>query len=243
MIEARNLRKHFGPVTAVQDVSFKAADGTVTGLLGPNGAGKTTSLRMIYGLVRPDSGTIRVDGLDVVADPIAAQSRLGVLPDQSGLYQRLTPREHIRYFANLQGIYGQELETRMQSWLDLLDLKAVADRRVGGFSHGERTKVAIARALIHNPQNVVLDEPTNGLDVSSTRTVRDVIRRMKAENKCVVFSSHVMQEVSALCDRIVVIAAGRVVAEGTADELLAKTGKADLEDAFVSLVGLQGEAV
>jgi sodium transport system ATP-binding protein len=242
MIRTQNLKKHFGSVLAVQDVSFSAADGTVTGLLGPNGAGKTTSLRMIYGLVKPDSGRIEVDGHDAVANPLAAQACLGVLPDQSGLYPRLTPREHIRYFANLQGITGDELERRMQTWLDLLDLKAMADRRVGGFSHGERTKVAMARALIHNPQNVVLDEPTNGLDVVSTRTVREVIRRLKGENRCVLFSSHVMQEVSALCDRIVVIARGRVVAEGTAEELLATTGKTSLEDAFVTLVGPQGEA-
>jgi len=193
MIRTQNLKKHFGSVLAVQDVSFSAADGTVTGLLGPNGAGKTTSLRMIYGLVKPDSGKIEVDGHDAVANPLAAQACLGVLPDQSGLYPRLTPREHIRYFANLQGITGDELERRMQTWLDLLDLKAMADRRVGGFSHGERTKVAMARALIHNPQNVVLDEPTNGLDVVSTRTVREVIRRLKGENRCVLFSSHVMQ--------------------------------------------------
>jgi len=242
MIRTQNLRKHFGSVVAVEDVSFSAADGTVTGLLGPNGAGKTTSLRMIYGLVKPDAGKIEVDGHDAVANPLAAQACLGVLPDQSGLYPRLTSREHIRYFANLQGIGGDELERRMQDWLDLLDLKAMADRRVGGFSHGERTKVAMARALIHNPQNIVLDEPTNGLDVSSTRAVREVIRRLKSENRCVLFSSHVMQEVSALCDRIVVIARGRVVAEGTADELLAKTGNATLEDAFVTLVGPQGEA-
>jgi len=242
MIRAQSLRKSFGNVVAVQDVSFTAANGTVTGLLGPNGAGKTTSLRMVYGLVKPDQGNIQVDGNDVAANTSAAQACLGVLPDVSGLYPRLTPREHVRYYANLQGISGADLEQRMQSWFDLLDLKSVADRRVGGFSHGERTKVALARALIHNPQNVVLDEPTNGLDVVSTRAVREVIRRLKSENRCVVFSSHVMQEVSALCDRIVVIARGRVVAEGSSEELLALTGNTNLEDAFVSLVGPQGEA-
>jgi len=242
MIRVQNLRKHFGSVTAVEDVSFTAADGTVTGLLGPNGAGKTTSLRMIYGLIRPDAGSIEVDGHNVAGDPLVAQACLGVLPDQSGLYPRLTPREHIRYFGNLQSVPSGELESRMETWLQQLDLKTVADRRVGGFSHGERTKVAMARALIHNPQNIVLDEPTNGLDVSSTRAVRDVIRRLKAENKCVLFSSHVMQEVSALCDRIVVIARGRVVAEGTSDELLALTGQSNLEDAFVSLAGPEGQA-
>ncbi len=241
MIRVENLRKHFGSVVAVQDVSFTAADGTVTGLLGPNGAGKTTSLRMIYGLIKPDAGSIQVDDVDRIAHPLEAQARLGVLPDQSGLYPRLTPREHIRYFANLQGDNRPDLEQRIQNWIDILDLKAMADRRVGGFSHGERTKVALARALIHNPQNVLLDEPTNGLDVNSTRAVREVIRRLKAQNRCVVFSSHVMQEVSALCDRIVVIAAGRVVANGTPYELLEQTGKTSLEDAFVSLTGSHSE--
>ena len=242
MIQVTNLRKHFGPVTAVDDVSFTAADGTVTGLLGPNGAGKTTSLRMIYGLIKPDAGSIQIDNHDALKDTLGAQGCLGVLPDQSGLYPRLTPREHIRYFGALQGVPANEVEGRMETWIEQLDLKSVADRRVGGFSHGERTKVAMARALVHNPQNIVLDEPTNGLDVSATRAVRDVIRKLKAENRCVLFSSHVMQEVSALCDRIVVIAHGRVVAKGTSDELLALTGKTNLEDAFVSLAGPHGEA-
>jgi sodium transport system ATP-binding protein len=239
MIRAENLKKSFGTHLAVDGVSFTAPDGVVTGLLGPNGAGKTTSLRMVYGLMKPDSGSISIDGCDVLADPIAAQRHLGVLSDQSGLYPRLTSREHIRYFGELQGVPAAELEKRMDSLIDILDLKSIADRRAGGFSHGERAKVALARALVHNPQNIILDEPTNGLDVMSTRAVRDVIRHLKAENRCVVFSSHVMQEVSALCDRIVVIAAGRVVAEGTADDLIALSGKTTLEDAFVELVGLQ----
>jgi sodium transport system ATP-binding protein len=222
-------------------ITLEISAGEVFGLLGPNGAGKTTSLRMIYGLLKPDGGTISVDGLNVAADPLAVQSRLGVLPDQSGLYVRLTPREHIRYFGNLHGLDGAELEKRIENLAQILDFKHVADRRVEGFSHGERTKVALARALVHHPQNILLDEPTNGLDVMSTRAVRDVIRHLKAEGRCVLFSSHVMQEVSALCDHIVVIAAGRVVAEGTADELLAVTGKGTLEDAFVALSGAQGE--
>jgi len=242
MIRVRDLRKHFGAVKAVDGVSFEVPDGSVTSLLGPNGAGKTTSLRMIYGLMKPDSGTIEVDGVDAVADPLGAQSRLGVLPDVSGLYPRLTAREHIRYFGNLQGLNGPELETRINKWIEILDLTKVADRRVGGFSHGERTKVAIARALVHGPQNVLLDEPTNGLDVMSTRAVREVIRHLKAEGRCVMFSSHVMQEVSALSDRIVIIAGGRVIAEGTAPELVALSGKATLEDAFVSLTGLSHDA-
>ncbi len=242
MIRAVDLRKRFGTVMAVDGISFTAPDGAVTGLLGPNGAGKTTSLRMIYGLMQPDGGRIEVDGQDLFADPLAAQARLGVLPDAAGLYPRLTAREHIRYFGRLQGLKGAALETRSQSWIDLLDMREFADRRVAGFSHGERTKVALARALVHQPQNILLDEPTNGLDVMSTRVIRDLIRRLRAEGRCVLFSSHVMQEVSALCDRIVVIARGRVAAEGTSDELLALTGKSNLEDAFVLLAGQEAHA-
>jgi sodium transport system ATP-binding protein len=241
MIHAQHLRKQFGAVTAVDDVSFSAPDGAVTGLLGPNGAGKTTSLRMIYGLMRPGAGSVEIDGIDMARRPLEAQARIGVLPDISGLYPRLTAREHIRYYGHLQGIAGPELESRIRNWTEILGLQDVIDRRVAGFSNGERTKVALARALVHNPQNILLDEPTNGLDVMSTRAVRDLIRHLRAQGRCVVFSSHIMQEVSALCDRIVVIAQGRVVAEGTPEELLHLTGKTSLEDAFVQLAGPQGE--
>ena len=239
MIRAEGLRKRFGSVIAVDHVSFTAPDGAVTGLLGPNGAGKTTSLRMVYGLMKPDAGRIEVDGMDLLADPLAAQAHLGVLPDVSGLYPRLTPREHIHYFGRLHGIARADLEARTQHWIDLLDMRSFADRRVAGFSHGERTKVALARALVHQPQNILLDEPTNGLDVMSTRTVREVIRRLRADGRCVLFSSHVMQEVSALCDRIVVIAKGRVAAHGTPEELVQLTGTSSLEDAFVALTGVE----
>lgn len=236
MIRVENLRKHFHSTTAVDGISFSALDGTATALLGPNGAGKTTSLRMISGLLKPDAGSVNVDGDDVVATPRTVQSRLGVLPDQSGLYGRLTAREHIRYFGNLHGLRGDALERRVDKWIGILDIGALADRRVAGFSHGERTKVALARALVHEPKNILLDEPTNGLDVMSTRIVRDVVRRLKSEGRCVLFSSHVMQEVSAVSDRIVVLAGGRVVAEGTSAELLAMTRSGTLEDAFVSLL-------
>lgn len=239
MIRVENLRRNFGSVVAVDGVSFTAPDGAVTGLLGPNGAGKTTTLRMIYGLLKPDTGLIDVDGVDLLRDPQGGQERMGVLPDVSGLYPRLTSREHIEYFAELRGMKPVEIRSRIETWLDSFDMRAIADRPVAGFSHGERTKVALVRALIHEPRNVLLDEPTNGLDVMSTRAVRDLIRRLRDQGRCVVFSSHIMQEVSALCDRIVVIAAGRVVAEGTPDELRQQAGKADLEDAFVSLVGLE----
>ncbi len=242
MIRVENLCKRFGTKQALQGVTFSASDGTVTGLLGPNGAGKTTSLRMIYGLMKPDDGSITVDGCDVASDPQSVQARLGVLPDQSGLYGRLTPREHIRYFGNLHGLTGLDLERHIEKWIDNLDLKSIADRPVAGFSHGERTKVALSRALVHEPQNILLDEPTNGLDVMSTRAVRAVIRNLRAEGRCVLFSSHVMQEVSALCDRIFVIASGQVLAQGTPKELLELTGRTTLEDAFVSLVGPEAGA-
>ena len=243
MIRAEGLRKRFGTVTAVDGVSFTAEDGAVTGLLGPNGAGKTTTLRMLYALMKPDEGHIHVDDIDAVADPQGAQARLGVLPDTSGLYPRLTSREHIQYFGRLQGLPPAVIAERTRQLEQRLDMSSIADRRTGGFSHGERTKVALARALVHDPNNVLLDEPTNGLDVMSTRAVRDLIRRLRAEGRCVLFSSHVMQEVSALCDTIIVIARGRVVASGTPDGLREQAGQRDLEDAFVVLAGLEPEAV
>ncbi|AFE09578.1 sodium ABC transporter ATP-binding protein NatA [Corallococcus coralloides DSM 2259] len=237
MIEARNLHKRFGSVTAVHDVTFTAEDGVITGLLGPNGAGKTTTMRMLYTLVRPDGGTATVDGVDVAKQPEAARRALGVLPDARGLYPRLTAREHARYFGELHGLSGAALDARVEELVELLDMKDIADRRTEGFSQGERVKVALARALVHGPRNVLLDEPTNGLDVMATRSVRTLLRKLKAQGCCVVFSSHVMQEVAALCDRIVVVARGRVVADGTADALRASTGKDSLEEAFVSVIG------
>jgi len=239
MISVENLHKRFGEVIAVDGVSFNAQDGAVTGLLGPNGAGKTTTLRMLYTLMRPDQGDIIVDGINAVADPQGARFALGVLPDVSGLYPRLTAREHIEYFGQLQGIIGSDLRSRTDQLLTMLDMTEIADRRVAGFSHGERTKTALARAIVHNPRNVLLDEPTNGLDVMSTRAVREIIRRLKNEGHTVLFSSHVMQEVSALCDTIVVIARGRIVASGSPDDLRRQTGHDDLEDAFVTLSDLQ----
>jgi sodium transport system ATP-binding protein len=237
MIVARDLRKSFGTVRAVDGVSFTADDGAVTGILGPNGAGKTTTLRMLYAVMRPDTGDIRIDGADAVATPQLARARMGVLPDGYGLYPRLTAREHVHYFGELHGLAGRALRDRAEELLELLGMTALADRRVAGFSHGERTKVAFARALVHAPQNILLDEPTNGLDVMSTRAVREIIRGLRREGRCVLFSSHVMQEVSALCDVVIVIARGRVVASGTPDALRAQTGADSLEDAFVALAG------
>jgi sodium transport system ATP-binding protein len=237
MIRVQNLKKSFGLVQAVKDVSFIAEDGRITGLLGPNGAGKTTSLRVIYTLLKPDSGTASVDGLDTQKDAQAVLKRIGALPDSHGLYPRLTARENVRYYGRLHGLEGYALETRITALCKVLEMEDFIDRRTDGFSNGQRVKVAIARALIHNPQNILLDEPTNGLDVMSTRAMREMIRRLREEGKCVVFSSHIMQEVSALCDHIVVIAGGLVAAAGTAEELKQATGRDTLEDAFVAAIG------
>jgi sodium transport system ATP-binding protein len=237
MIRTAELHKRYGEKVAVDDVSFVAPDGCITGLLGPNGAGKTTTLRMVSTLVRPDRGRAEVDGCDAQRDRDGVLRNLGMLPDARGLYPRLTARENVRYFGRLHDLDGATLERAMGELFELLDMGELADRRVHGFSQGERMKVAIARALIHAPHNVVLDEPTNGLDVMSTRAMRDVIRRLKSDGRCVVFSSHVMQEVAALCDEIVVVARGRVVARGTPEALRDQTGKKDLEEAFVAVIG------
>ena len=237
MIEVQNLHKKFKKVVAVDDVSFTAEDGHITGLLGPNGAGKTTTLRILYTILRPNAGTARVDGFDVVTQVREVQRHIGVLPDSGGLYPRLTAREHIRYFGRLHGQKGAALEANIEALIKLLDMQDIADRRCEGFSHGQRLKVAIARALVHQPRNILLDEPTNGLDVMSTRAMRGIIRRLRDDGKCVLFSSHVMQEVSALCDHIVVIAHGQVAADGTPDELRQATGQANLEEAFVTVIG------
>ncbi|MDO1528975.1 ATP-binding cassette domain-containing protein [Fulvimonas sp. R45] len=237
MIEVSNLRKAFGKVQAVDGVSFRARDGEITGLLGPNGAGKTTTLRMLYTLMKPDGGEVRVDGVDAAADPLAVRRTLGVLPDARGLYKRLTARENIEYFARLHGVETPQLHARREALVDALEMRDILDRRTEGFSQGQRVKTAIARALIHDPRNVILDEPTNGLDVMATRGLRQFMQALKAEGRCVLFSSHIMQEVAALCDRIVVIAHGRVVADETPDALRAQTGENNLEDAFVKIIG------
>ncbi len=243
MIEVDGLRKSFGgrravpPVVAVDGVSFAAPDGAITGLLGPNGAGKTTVLRMLATLVVPDAGQARVGGLDVVQDRYAVRSGIGVLSDARGLYQRLTARENVRYYGELHGLAGAALDARVELLLDTLGLGPLADRRTLGFSQGERMKVAIARALVHDPATILLDEPTNGLDIMSVRALREQLKALRASGKCLLFSSHVMQEVAALCDRIVILARGRVVAHGTADELVAQARTTSLEDAFVHLLG------
>jgi sodium transport system ATP-binding protein len=242
MIRADSLAKRFGEVEAVRHVSYTAPDGRITGLLGPNGAGKTTTLRMISTLVEPTDGAASVDGLDSRRFAIAVRARLGVLSDARGLYARLTARENITYYGELRGLARSTIAAAIEKSAAWLDMKELLDRRTEGFSQGEKMKVAIARALVHDPQNVMLDEPTNGLDVMTTRAMREVVRRLRDEGKCVLFSSHVMQEVSALCDEIVIVARGSVVASGTPASILQASGCDNLEDAFVMLSGAPAAA-
>lgn len=237
MIEVQEISKSFGKVNAVQNVSFFAANGQITGLLGPNGAGKSTTLRMLYTLLKPDSGVARINGFNIIESRIDVQRCIGVLSDAQGIYTRLTARENIRYFGQLHDLQGDELEKMINRLLTLLDMQAIADRKTEGFSTGERLKVAIARALVHDPGNVLLDEPTNGLDVKSTRAMRQFITRLRDEGKCILLTSHIMQEVAALCDHIVIISNGVVSTQGTPDELLQRTGKTNLEDAFIKIIG------
>jgi len=237
MIQVNSLYKSFGAVQALRGVSFTAPDGHITGLLGPNGAGKTTTLRILYTLLRPDRGSASIDGYDTVSQSLEVQSHIGVLPESHGLYPRLTARENIRYYGQLRGLYGDRLEQKIDQLIDLLEMNDFAERRSDGFSSGQRGKVAIARSLVHDPSNVLLDEPTNGLDVISTRSMRTFIKRLSEEGKCVLFSSHIMQEVSALCDNIIILHKGEVVASGTPEELLRTTGQSNIEDAFVSAIG------
>ncbi len=241
MIRVEGLRKGFrtrgGVIQAVDGVSFTATDGSITGLLGPNGAGKTTTLRMLYTLMQPDAGRVLVDGLDVAVAPAQVRARLGVLPDARGIYKRLTARENIAYFGALHGLSPAGIAARTAELCGALGMDDFIDRRAEGFSQGQRTKTAIARALVHDPRNVVLDEPTNGLDVMTTRALRQFLRGLKDAGRCVLLSSHILQEVAQLCDRVVIMASGRVVAEGSPAEIRAATGCASLEDAFVQVIG------
>jgi len=237
VITVQGLSKAFGRIQAVRDVSFTAGNGQITGLLGPNGAGKTTTLRMLYSLLPPDRGQIRIDGLDPTRDTMAVKRTLGVVPDGRGLYARLTARENIAYYGELHGLDKSTLRQRIDTLVATLDMGEFIDRRTEGFSQGQRVKVAIARAMVHAPRTVLLDEPSNGLDVMSTRALRRYILGLKADGHSVVLSTHIMQEVAALCDRVVIIARGAVAADGTAAELLARSGCDTLEDAFVKLIG------
>ena len=240
MIEAQGLSKRFGNVAAVSGVSLRALDGRITGLLGPNGAGKSTTLRILYTVLPPDSGDACVDGISVVGDPLAARHHMGVLPHGAGLYPNLTARENVLYFGALHGLSRPEQRSRTAELIRQLEMEEFADRPARGFSQGQRIKTALARALVHRPRNILLDEPTNGLDVMAVRTLRALLQRLRDEGHCILFSSHVMQEIAALCDEVVVIAHGVVAAQGTPGELRSRAGTESLEEAFVRLVGATG---
>ncbi|RYV03840.1 ABC transporter [Shewanella sp. OPT22] len=237
MINVSNLKKKIGDVQALDDLSFTAENGQITGLLGPNGAGKTTCLRTLFGLLKADEGFAEIENINVAKDPIAAKQQLGLFPDPFGLYERLTPREYIQYYAELSGLSSIEAKLATTDVITQLSLEDIADRRCKGFSQGQRMKTALAQAIVHKPSNIILDEPTRGLDVMSTRQLRDCLQALKAQGHCVLFSSHVMQEVAALCDKVIVMAKGKVVAEGSPQELCQLTGKESLEDAFIALIG------
>jgi sodium transport system ATP-binding protein len=235
MIEIAELAKSFGAVKAVDGASFTAPDGAITTLLGANGSGKTTTLSMVLGLLKPDNGTAQVDGIDVREAARQVRRQIGWFPDAFGLYPRLTAREHVRYFGELHGMKGQALEEAISRTLAELDMTDIADRRTEGFSTGQRMKVALARALVHSPPNLILDEPTRGLDIMSVRLLRATLRRLREQGRCILMSSHVMAEVEDLSDKVVVLSAGQVVAEGTAQQIVERTGAPNLEEAFVKL--------
>lgn len=237
MIEAHNLRKQFGAVAALREVSLRAPDGQITGLLGPNGAGKSTTLRILYTVLKPNSGDALIDGVSAIRAPLEARKKIGVLSHGAGIYPNLTARENILYFGALHGLPRAEREARAAELIALLEMEEFADRIAKGFSQGQKIKAALARAIIHRPRNVLLDEPTNGLDVMAVRTLRRLLKRLRDEGHCLLFSSHVMQEVAALCDEVVVIAHGTVVASGTPEDIRTRTGESSLEDAFVHLIG------
>ncbi len=240
MIEARNLCKQFGPVRAVHEVSFAAADGEITGLLGPNGAGKSTCLRLLYGVLEADAGKCLIDGLDVAGETSLARARLGVLPHGAGLYGNLTARENIGYFGSLHGVPAETVRARTEELAERLEMGAFLDRRAKGFSQGQRLKTALARALVHQPKNLLLDEPTNGLDVTSIRALRELLHALRRDGHCILFSSHIMQEVAALCDRVVILGAGRVLAAESPAQLRAAGNHASFEEAFVHLLESDG---
>jgi sodium transport system ATP-binding protein len=235
LLKLLNKKSLSKPVHAVSNVSLTAPDAQITGLLGPNGAGKTTTLRMIAGLISPDAGTITVDGVNVLTTPQQALARMGVLSDARGLYPRLTARENIIYYGKLQGMPQEQAGARAETLAEMLEMKPLLDRRTDGFSQGERMKTALARALIHDPPNIVLDEPTNGLDVLATRSLRESLRVLRDTGKCIVFSTHIMQEVEKLCDDVVIVSQGRTVAHGTVQALKAQAQQQDFEETFVTL--------
>jgi sodium transport system ATP-binding protein len=241
MVEVTDLHMHFGAVRALTGVSFVALDGAITGLLGANGAGKTTTLNIVSGLCEPGRGSVAVDGRPA-GDPLDRRRHVGALLDDKGLYPRLTARENVAYYGALRGFSGVELTRRVQRAIAAVGIESLAERRTHGFSQGERMKVALARAIVHEPTNVILDEPTNGLDVPSARTFKNTLSRMREHGVCIVFSSHLIHDVSALCDSVVIVSRGRSVAQGEPEQLCRQTGCRTLEEAFLALTGHEQEA-
>lgn len=236
MIELQAVQKSWGPVQAVRHVELQAPAGCITTLLGGNGSGKTTTLRMLMGLVRPDRGAIRVAGTDVGRDPVAARRRIGYFPDHPGLNPRLTPVEHWRFVAGLHGMARARIDRRVDELVAELGLEGLARRPVQGFSTGERMLVALGRALVHTPAYLVLDEPARGLDIENLARLRELLRRQRSAGTGILMSSHVLQEVEAVSDRIVVMARGRSLAAGSLEELLARTPQRSLEGAYLQIV-------
>ena len=237
MIEVTTLRKRFGAVHALDGTTFTVRSGSIAGLLGPNGAGKTTTIRILFGLLRPDEGSVIVHGIDPIRDPLLARKNLGILTDQVGLYERLTTRENMEYFGELHGLERLTIRKRIDEVVELLGMENILSRKTQGFSQGERLKVALARALLHNPGTLLLDEPTRGLDVMGTRALRTALKALRDRGCCMILATHVMQEVSHLCDDVIVIAKGKTVAQGSPQQLCERTGLSNLEDAFVRLIG------
>jgi sodium transport system ATP-binding protein len=235
LVEAHGLQKRFRTFHAVRGVSFQCYAGEVFGLLGPNGAGKTTTIRMLTTILRPTAGTARIAGHDVIDDPGAVRRVIGVLPENTGIYGRLTARETVRYAGRLHGVHPEVLEARLEAMLEALDMTDYMDRLTDTYSRGMKQKVNIARALVHNPPVIFLDEPTSGLDVISARSVREFVQGFKQDGKCVIMSTHIMEEAERLCDRVAIIARGKIQAEGRLEELKARTGLG-LEEIFVQLV-------
>jgi sodium transport system ATP-binding protein len=244
MIHASRLTKTFrdakrGTVHAVEQVSFEVRAGEIFGLLGPNGAGKTTTLRLLATLLKPSSGTATIGGFDIVREPARVREQIGFLSGDTGLYGRLTPREILKFFGELSGMNGAGLKSRIGEMIDRFGIAGFADTRTDKLSTGMKQKTAIARTMLHDPPVLILDEPTSGLDVPTARTIEQTVLEARRRGKCIVYSTHVMEEAEYLCDRIAVINNGAVTITGTMEELRAATGKHRLREIFLSLLGME----
>ncbi len=239
LIETRSLVKRYGENVAVNNVSFDVRAGEVFGFLGPNGAGKTTTIKIIVGLLRPTSGTVRMAGRDVQAEPIAAKAVSGYVPDTPNLYAKLTGRELLRFVADLYSLDRGEAARRIDELLRMFELAEAADDTIDSYSHGMQQKTSLAAALMHDPRVLVLDEPTVGLDPRSARLIKDILRQMADRGSAVMLSTHILEIAERMCDRIGIINRGELIAVGTMDELRGgdASGGASLEDIFLSLTG------